>query len=105
MKNKKHVTFSLTDEAHRRLREYAERVNQNASTLIGEWILEKTGTGLIVHDSSKELKLIGLRADTYFHLEQWAEEHHTTATQAVTDWIWKQKVHKSDIPGQQYLTL
>ena len=94
MRNKKHVTFSLTDEEHKRLREYSEMVNQNASRLIGGWILEKTGSSVVFHNPAEEL------------MEQWAKEHHTTAAQAVADWIWKQKVQKNDeIPGQQYLSM
>ena len=106
MRNKKHVTFSLTDEEHKRLREYSEMVNQNASRLIGGWILEITGSSVVFHNPAEELKLIGLHADDYLRLEQWAKEHHTTAAQAVADWIWKQKVQKNDeIPGQQYLSM
>ena len=105
MRNKKHVTFSLTDEEHKRLREYSEMVNQNASRLIGGWILEKTGSSVVFHNPAEELKLIGLHADDYLRLEQWAKEHHTTAAQAVADWIWKQKVQKNDeIPGPMSLS-
>ena len=39
---------------------------------------------------------IYISADTIERLRQYAADHHTTVSQAVTDWIWKQKVSGSD---------
>ena len=33
-----------------------------------------------------------VRIDTKERLQQYAEENHTTVSQAVTDWIWQQKL-------------
>mgnify|MGYP002627095709 CR=1 FL=1 len=44
---------------------------------------------------------ISLSEDTIERLEQYAWEHHTNVSQAITDWIWSEKVKKSQIRGQQ----
>ena len=41
---------------------------------------------------AKEKKLLSLDPATKARLEQFAEEKHTTVSQAVTDWIWQQPV-------------
>lgn len=39
---------------------------------------------------AKEKKLLSLDAETKARLERFAEERHTTVSQAVTDWIWSE---------------
>ena len=41
---------------------------------------------------AKVKKLLSLDADTCERLEKYAKENHTSVSQAVTDWIWKQEV-------------
>jgi hypothetical protein len=49
----------------------------------------------------KQFKVsLSLTPDTAERLKQYAADHHTTMTQAVTDWIWKQKVSESPMKGQ-----
>jgi len=43
---------------------------------------------------------IYISADTIERLRQYAADHHTTVSQAVTDWIWKQKVSEGQVKGQ-----
>lgn len=43
---------------------------------------------------------ISITEDTAERLKQYAYEHHTTVSQAITDWIWKQKVAFENLPGQ-----
>lgn len=42
-----------------------------------------------------------LEPDTIDRLRQYAYEHHMTASQAVTQWIWNTKVKYSNLPGQE----
>lgn len=44
---------------------------------------------------------ISLSEDTIERLKQYAWEHHTNVSQAITDWIWSEKVKNSQIRGQQ----
>lgn len=44
---------------------------------------------------------ISITSDTADRLKQYAYEHHTTVSQAITDWIWSQKVKFENLPGQQ----
>lgn len=48
----------------------------------------------------KKLNLY-LEQDTIERLRQYAYEHHMTASQAVTQWIWSQKVKNENIRGQE----
>ena len=43
---------------------------------------------------------IYISADTIERLRQYAADHHTTVSQAVMDWIWKQKVSEGQVKGQ-----
>ena len=44
---------------------------------------------------------ISLSPDTADRLKQYAWEHHTNVSQAITDWIWAAKVKNEQIRGQQ----
>ena len=44
---------------------------------------------------------ISLSEDTIERLKQYAWEHHTTVSQAITDWIWSARVKNEQIRGQQ----
>ncbi len=44
---------------------------------------------------------ISITEETAERLKQYAYEHHTTVSQAITDWIWKQKVTCENIQGQE----
>jgi len=46
---------------------------------------------------------ISITPDTAQRLKQYAYEHHTTVSQAITDWIWKQKITFENLPGQSKL--
>lgn len=46
---------------------------------------------------------ISVTPDTAERLKQYAWEHHSTVSQAVTDWIWNAKVKHEQIRGQQTL--
>ena len=46
---------------------------------------------------------VSLSEDTVERLKQYAYEHHTNVSQAITDWIWSAKVKNSQIRGQQTL--
>lgn len=41
-----------------------------------------------------------LEQDTIDRIRQYAYEHHMTASQAVTQWIWKEKMKNENLPGQ-----
>ena len=43
---------------------------------------------------------ISLSEDTIERLKQYAWEHHTNVSQAITDWIWSAKVKNEQIRGQ-----
>ena len=44
---------------------------------------------------------VSLTEDTIERLKQYAWEHHTNVSQAITDWIWSEKVKNAQIRGQQ----
>ena len=44
---------------------------------------------------------ISLSPDTADRLKQYAWEHHTNVSQAITDWIWSAKVKNEQSRGQQ----
>ena len=44
---------------------------------------------------------ISITQDTSERLKQYAYEHHTNVSQAITDWIWSEKVKNANLPGQQ----
>jgi len=46
---------------------------------------------------------ISITEDTAERLKQYAFERHTTVSQAITDWIWREKVKFSNLPGQTKL--
>lgn len=46
---------------------------------------------------------ISVSPDTAERLRQYAWEHHSSVSQAVTDWIWSAKVKNEQIRGQQSL--
>ena len=43
---------------------------------------------------------ISLDPDTHERLKQYAYEHHTTVSAAITDWIWGQKVKNENLRNQ-----
>lgn len=43
---------------------------------------------------------ISVSEDTYERLRQYADENHTTVSQAITDWIWQAKVKNAQVRGQ-----
>lgn len=43
---------------------------------------------------------ISVTEDTAERLKQYAWEHHTSVSQAITDWIWSAKVKNEQIRGQ-----
>lgn len=43
--------------------------------------------------------------DTIDRLKQYAWEHHTNVSQAITDWIWSAKVKNEQLRGQQSLKM
>lgn len=44
----------------------------------------------------KVKKMLSIDNETKERLEKYALEKHTTVSQAVTDWIWTQKVDEKD---------
>ena len=47
---------------------------------------------------------ISVTEDTAERLKQYAFEHHTTVSHAVTEWIWGAKVKNDQLRGQMSLT-
>ncbi|MCD7883452.1 MAG: hypothetical protein LUI87_07080 [Lachnospiraceae bacterium] len=43
---------------------------------------------------------ISITPDTAERLKQYAFENHTNVSQAITDWIWKEKVSYYQVRGQ-----
>lgn len=43
---------------------------------------------------------ISITEDTAERLKQYAYEHHTNVSQAITDWIWSEKVKNENLRGQ-----
>lgn len=43
---------------------------------------------------------LSLDQDTAERLKQYAYEHHKNVSQAITDWIWAQKVKNENLRGQ-----
>lgn len=54
---------------------------------------------------AKERLNITVTSDTKERLKQYAFEHHTSISQAITDWIWGQKVKNDQIRGQQRIDI
>ena len=54
---------------------------------------------------AKERLNITVTSDTKERLKQYAFEHHTSISQAITDWIWSQKVKNEQIRGQQRMEI
>lgn len=48
---------------------------------------------------------IYISADTAERLKQYAWEHHTSVSHAVTEWIWQAKVKNEQVRGQSSLNL
>lgn len=46
---------------------------------------------------------ISVSEETAERLRQYAYENHTSVSQAITDWVWKQKVKFENLPGQAKL--
>lgn len=49
----------------------------------------------------KETMTLSFSAETKDRLRTYAEQNHTTVSQAITDWIWAQPVRQAPIPEQQ----
>ena len=49
---------------------------------------------------SKKKVNISVTPDTHDRLKQYAFEHHTTVSQAITDWIWSAKIKNEQLRGQ-----
>lgn len=43
---------------------------------------------------------VSLSEDTAQRLKQYAWEHHKNVSQAITDWIWSEKVKNDQVRGQ-----
>ena len=43
---------------------------------------------------------VSLTEDTAQRLKQYAWEHHKNVSQAITDWIWSEKVKNDQVRGQ-----
>lgn len=54
---------------------------------------------------AKERLNITVTSDTKERLKQYAFEHHTSISQAITDWIWHEKVKNEQIRGQQRMDI
>jgi hypothetical protein len=54
---------------------------------------------------AKERLNITVTSDTKERLKQYAFEHHTSVSQAITDWIWGQKIKNDQIRGQQHMDI
>lgn len=48
---------------------------------------------------------ISVDESTAERLKQYAQDHHTTVSQSITDWIWKQKVSESPMKGQMSINM
>lgn len=48
----------------------------------------------------KETMTLSFSAETKSRLRAYAEQKHTTVSQAITDWIWSQPVQQAPAPGQ-----
>lgn len=58
----------------------------------------------MTNDTTKKGKLtLSIDASTRDRLAQYAKDHHTSISQAITDWIWRQKVSDPQIRGQMSL--
>jgi hypothetical protein len=44
---------------------------------------------------------VSFSEDTAERLKQYAWEHHKSVSQAITDWIWSEKVKNDQIRGQR----
>lgn len=44
---------------------------------------------------------LSVNPETVERLKQYAKERHTTVAQAITDWIWSQKVNESENSNPQ----
>ena len=53
----------------------------------------------------KQRMNISVSEDTIERLKQYAWEHHTNVSQAITDWIWSAKVKNEELRGQQKLKI
>ena len=40
---------------------------------------------------------ISISEDTSLRLKQYAKEHHTNVSQAITDWIWSVKIGRAHV--------
>lgn len=49
---------------------------------------------------NKATMTLSFSAETKSRLRTYAEQRHTTVSQAITDWIWAQPIQESPIPGQ-----
>lgn len=50
---------------------------------------------------NKATMTLSFSEETKSRLRTYAEQRHTTVSQAITDWIWAQPIQESPIPGQQ----
>lgn len=54
--------------------------------------------------SEKKIRVnISVTEDTAERLKQYAFENHTNVSQAITNWIWHEKVKGSQCRGQKHL--
>ena len=92
------VNISLSTEVHARLKAAAKRKDTSVSHLISELAKEHLPGPLC--GMPKPTWPQDLPLDATQRIEAYAEEHHTTPVQAVTDWIWSQKVKNENLKGQ-----
>ena len=103
MCSKIRVNISITENTHRILKDHAAIAGTNVSQIITDLIMEKARAGEVSTEygsTGLHERIIRIGDDTDERLEQWAYENHTTVDQAITDWIWKQKVKENNIRGQ-----
>lgn len=58
-----------------------------------------------MNNCDKKRVNIYISADTAERLKQYAWEHHTSVSHAVTEWIWHAKVKNEQVRGQSGLDL
>ena len=103
MGSKIRVNISISENTHRILKDHAAIAGTNVSQIITNLIMEKARAGKVstgYDNTGLYERIIRIGDDTDERLEQWAYENHTTVDQAITDWIWKQKVKENNIRGQ-----
>ena len=99
--SKVRVNISISEETLKKIKSYAAKQGTNVSFEISKMIWDKVPDPHFHTDLKFNVeRTLSITRDTEVRLEQYAYDHHTTVDQAITDWIWKQKVDNSQIRGQ-----